>query len=119
MATLAEMVERVVVKRDGYTLTCEDGYFGWIDNNDGIGNGFGCTDADASNAVLAELLRRLPKRGYLINDYDGFRVTISDTNGWDKHIGTGPDPLTALYAAFERFPELFAQPAKGGDGGEG
>ena len=117
MATLAEMVERVVVKRDGYTLTCEDGYFGWIDNNDGIGNGFGCTDADASNAVLAELLRRLPKRWHLVRGYGGdFYV---DSCEHPSFVGEGPDPLTALYAAFERFPELFAQPAKGGDGGEG
>ena len=117
MATLAEMVERVVVKRDGYTLTCEDGYFGWIDNNDGIGNGFGCTDADASNAVLAELLRRLPKGWSFTRCHCCDARVVSDER-WVK-VAEDMTPLTALYAAYERFPELFAQPAKGGDGGEG
>lgn len=114
MATLSEMVERIGVVRERRTLHSDSYGFAWWDDR---GEGFACNKSDASNAVLAELLRRLPD-GWKVHRYsrDHFGI-VSDTDVDD--VSEGPDPLTALYAAFERFPEFFAQPAKGGDGGEG
>ena len=104
MATLSEMVERIGVVRERRTLHSDSYGFAWWDDR---GEGFACNKSDASNAVLAELLRRLPKLWRLLRGHSGeFYV---DSFDHPSFIATGPDPLTALYAAFERFPEMFTK----------
>lgn len=114
METLAEMVERVGVKRDGQVVKKLDS-----GNPEELAF-FIATEEymcvieaeDASNAVLAELLRRLVPGCGIHRWQNGWQFECVYGRG-DHHA----DPLTALYAAYERFPELFAQPAKGvGDG---
>lgn len=111
---LREMVEAVQITRPAglgqELLVYREGWvvpgFAWLWAT-GDGDEFTpCSDADAANAVLAELVGRM-KHGTSLNRVGEGEFQFIDSNGDCWASAYHPKALGALWEAFEHDPDLF------------